>query len=96
MTNGVPDDIEGHFNVCFSDFSKWRLVLTDRNNHTWLNRAEKVSVYAICHLQPPAIVLLVELAVILGHLRRSGYDTLSERFVGTGRSFVHILSLPCT
>ena len=60
MTNGMSDDIEHYFNVCFSDFSKWRLVLTDRNNHTWLSRAEKVSVpYAKGHLQPPSIVLLV-------------------------------------
>ena len=41
-----------YFHVSFADFSKWRLVLVDRDRQAWLKRAEKVGAISVCILQP--------------------------------------------
>ena len=40
------------FPCFFADFSKWRLVLVDRDRQAWLKRAEKVGAISVCILQP--------------------------------------------
>ena len=49
----VWPDMVAHISMFFFlEFSKWRLVFIRSNDQKWLKRAEKVSVIALCTLQP--------------------------------------------